>query len=351
MIALSMESSKKLLLVGLGSIGITHFKKASRKFKSITVVDVDESKQTKVEELSRTQEVEASYLQNLDEIEKNEFFDLIVLANYGPDHYTTYKKLSTNSSHFLIEKPLTSKISDLLLLRREVSTEKIVITNLQWNYSGFKDKVLELREKNELGEIQGLQLLGGAKCLVTNGIHYLALSSQLLDSCPSSVLAMTESAKINPRRSDFAYYGGISAWRFPGNRFLSMHLQNESQVSEAYRVLFQNGIIEVRKGQMTTYSIPSEDRQLLVKPSKTLHALRASEAVDAFTFSNDQDGLDEIYKRFAEGSFLSYEFESGYNATLGILASLYSSRTGTLIDLENSKWIHEIDSELDWNIT
>jgi predicted dehydrogenase len=351
MLEFGVARTKSLLLVGMGSIGATHLIKASREFSTITVFDIDSSKELKVLELGNSLSVEITFVKSLAELGHDSFFDLIVLANWGPDHVKTYMQISGFSNNFLIEKPLASKVRDLIFLQQEVEAGKIILANLQWNYSGFAQRIFELQSLYNLGDLCGLQLFGGAKCLVTNGIHYLSLASNLLGEYPNSVAAMINSTHINPRREDFQYYDGFSGWSYDSGRFLSMHLQNNSQISETFRVIFQNGLIEVRKGKMSALAIPFEDRKLLLHPARTLHPSQTSEFKEAFTLENGQDGLDIIYEGFSNHTHKAKDFESGYQATLGIIASLFSSELGTSINIRNLTSIDNYVIDKDWNIT
>ena len=351
MVKFIMDYTKRLLLVGMGSIGTTHFSKASRIFNHITVLDVDESKELKVQTLGESLGIKTRYVKSTDNLFDGPEFELIVLANWGPDHASTYRNISKLSNNFLIEKPLTSKIGDLLFLREEVSAGKIIITNLQRNYSGFKEKVSDLQGAYDLGDLCGAQLFGGAKCLVTIGIHFLSLTSKLLGQYPSSVMAITNSRNINPRRNDFLYFDGVSVWEYGSGRFLSMHLQNNSHIGETFRILFEKGLIEVKNGLASVLAIPFEDRRVLDRPTKTAHPSQSLMSFEAFTIGNGKDGLDAIYEGFAEHTHKPEDFESGYQATLGIIASLLSSERKMSVNIQD---IESIDSQLilkDWTIT
>jgi len=204
---------------------------------------------------------------------------------------------------------------------------------------------------HDLGDLCGFQLFGGAKCLVTNGIHYLSLASNLLEEYPTSVMAMINATRINPRRKDFLYYEGVAGWAYSSDRYLSMQLHNSSHVSETLRIIFQNGIIEVKKGKMSALVIPREDRRALLHPAKTLHPSILSESVEAFTLGHEQDGLDVIYNMFLNHTHNPKDFDSGYQATLGIIASLVSSSQKTLIDIHDLEFFDNQLTISDWNIT
>lgn len=351
MIKFTVDYNKSLLLVGMGSIGTTHFSKASRVFNNITVLDVDESKEHKVRTFGDSLGIETRYVKSAEYLFDGPEFELIVLANWGIDHTSTYRKISKLSNNFLIEKPLTSNISDLLFLREEVCAGKIIVTNLQRNYSGFKEKVIDLQSTYDLGDLCGAQLFGGAKCLVTIGIHFLSLTSKLLGQYPSSVMATTNSMNINPRRTDFLYFDGVSVWEYGDGRFLSMHLQNKSHIGETFRILFEHGLIEIKNGLASVLTIPFEERGVLERPTKTLYPSQCLNSFEAFTNGKGQDGLDAIYQGFAEHTHKPEDFDSGYQATLGIIASLISSERKMSVKIQD---LESIDSQLilkDWNIT
>jgi predicted dehydrogenase len=346
-----VPTSKRLLLIGFGSIGLTHIKKASKFYKEITVVDLIGNKKQELLLLSKLLTINVKFFRSIDELAANEKFDLIVIANWGPDHMQTFKRVSMLSSNILIEKPLVSRLSDLFILKEQSIKGKIIIANHQWNYSGFRDKVKELQNQYILGEINGAQVLGGAKCLVTNGIHYLALTSQLLEQYPKTVMCVSSSHNINPRRSDFVYYEGVSAWQYEGGQYLSIHFQNSSHVSETFRILLENGFIEVKRGKMRAHTIGIQERESISKPARTLHTTVKSQFVDAFTNENETDGLDKLYKGFLEKSYIAKDFEPGYQASLGILASLFSSKKGSQVKISNLEQADNNEASIEWNIT
>ena len=351
MVIFNMVSVKRLLIVGLGSIGTTHFSKASNQFNEISVVDTNTQKSIEVMKLGKSHNLETRFYHSIEELPLDAVFDLVVLANWGPDHAMTYRKVSMRSECFLIEKPLASSIDDLVYLRGEALKGKTIVTNLQWNYSGFKERIIGLSAEYKLGNLSGIQLFGGAKCLVTNGIHYLSLASQLFESYPERVTSILGSENINPRRDDFLYFDGVSVWQYGENRYFSTHLQNQSHVSETFRIIFEYGIIEINKGKMVALSIQNEDRKILSKRSRTLLPSQRSESIDAFIFANGKDGMDEIYRKFMERSFVLEDFDAGYEATLGIIASLLSSKDGGIIDLVEREWMEKKEARVDWNIT
>jgi predicted dehydrogenase len=343
--------NKNLLLIGFGSIGLAHFKKASNFFNDITVVDIDKTKEQEVTSIGKLMEIKTRFLRSTDQLGNHETFDLIVIANWGPDHMKTYDKVSRLSSNFLIEKPLVSSLKDLLKLKVESTKGKLIITNHQWLYSGFKERVFKLQSEFNLGSLSGVHVFGGSRCIVTNGIHFLAISSQLLNQYPFSVVSLMNSLRINPRRNDFEYYGGVAVWNYHSGPYLSVHFQLASNVSETLKILFENGYIEIIDGNMQVNSIAAEDLGKLLKPSWTFRPSVKSEVFKSFAQFNGSDGLDEIYRRFVNNAHSEHDFEPGYQATLGILAGLKSTKDGKVIRISEFEHSSDDVSELDWNIT
>ncbi len=346
-----MVYSKKLLLIGFGSIGLTHFKKASKLFDDITVIDIDERKRRDVLLLGKLMGIKSRFLTDIKQIHGRELFDLIVIANWGPDHIQTYREVSNLSWSFLIEKPLVSKLKDLRELRKQSCHGKIIIANHQWLYSGFHQKVLDMQVNYDLGPLSGIQVFGGSRCLVTNGVHFLAMASQLFSHYPSSVYSIINPLKINPRGENFNYYGGVSVWNYATGGQLSVHFQLASNVSETARILFQNGFLQIEDGNMEVYAISVEDREKLAKPSWTIRPNKTSKIFSSFSYSSGRDGLDEIYRKFSENSFSLNDFDPGYHSTLGILASLHSSKEEQVVNISDFERIDDDSSQYDWKIT
>jgi len=74
------------VLVGAGSIGITHFKHLLKRFDRIIVIDpkIDSIKK----ELENHTEVEIDYKKSIYEISSGKSISLVVIANWGPDHFS-----------------------------------------------------------------------------------------------------------------------------------------------------------------------------------------------------------------------------------------------------------------------
>jgi len=157
--------------------------------------------------------------------------------------------------------------------------------------------------------------------------------------------------KINPRGENFNYFGGVTIWNYATGGQLSVHFQLSSNVSETTRILFQNGFLQLEDGNMEVYAISVEDREKLAKPTWTIRPNRTSEIFSSFSYSSGRDGLDEIYRKFSENSFDLNDFDPGYHSTLGILASLHSSKEEQVVNISDFERIDDDNSQYDWKIT
>jgi predicted dehydrogenase len=90
--------------------------------------------------------------------------------------------------------------------------------HLPRRFSGVAEAVHHLEERHGLGPAVAVTVEGGARCLVTNGIHWLDLVCALYGALPTSVVSDARGEPLNPRGADLRYFGGTAIWSFPGDR-------------------------------------------------------------------------------------------------------------------------------------
>ncbi len=343
----------RALVIGAGSVGKRHISICTSIFDEIWVVDIDEMKEIEVANLLHSAHVTFHFYRSVKELPRETLFDLVIISNWGPDHFETFLSVKMKSKRFLIEKPLVSRLRDLDDMKTILEKENLtVVTNLQWNYSGFREQLQALVESFRLGRPLDIQILGGAKCIVTNGIHYLALTSQIFGEYPESVTASLSESRINPRGEQFFYVGGVSTWRYSDNRFLSVHFQNNSNTSAVMRILFRNSVIEVVGSRMSLRTIPISEMMNIQKPIHTRDVSELLWSGDAFLWPDGKDGLYHLMEKLLSDK-IKEDFEFGYQATLGIIGALISSREERGINfrlLENNK-INKEYRDFEWRIT
>ena len=70
--------------------------------------------------------------------------------------------------------------------------------------------------------------MGGALCLSTNGVHWLDLALEILNSIPSSITADLDIDYINPRDESLAFIGGMSSFRLSNGSFIHISYTNKN---------------------------------------------------------------------------------------------------------------------------
>ena len=346
-------AKKKAILIGFGSIGKVHFQTAAHFYDEIIVVDIDSGKFDECNALSEKLNFKATFIQDLDQLADFQKFDVCIIANWGPDHFNTLERLiALGCNSFIIEKPLTSKLSDLYQLRDLCDQKELkVITNLQANFSLFREVLAELIVKFDLGEVLGFQVSGGAKCIATNGIHYLALANQVYNEWPTHVIADLKSDLINPRSYDLAFLDGVANWNYPSGKNLSIHFQNDSHLNVNIRLLFKFAYIEVINNTYNLFKIDQKDVQKFTKPAHTSSATLLLSTGDAFETLEGVTPIYKLYSEFQNSNSPAILFEAGYQATKGILGALISSSTGRKINLESYALGYVEYLETDWMIS
>lgn len=343
----------RALLIGFGSIGTAHYCTAGALYSDIIVVDSNKSKLDHVNELKAQFGFQSSFYSDLNQVPKNLEFDLCIIATWGPDHFRTFKNiLSKGCKSFIIEKPLTSKLSDLYQLRDLANDHEIrIMTNLQTNYSNFSARILELTNEFQIGDPLGFHVNGGAKCVATNGIHYLALANKVFNEYPSSVVASLQSEPINPRGVDLSFFDGVASWTYPSNRNFSVHFHNDSRLSTTLRVIFKYGYMEVINNTFRLYGIDPEVIKGFTKPAHTSSATILLREGDAFESPGEQTPMQKLYDDFLSTNDPSSTLDVGFQATEGIIAALISSTMGVKVNLSDMRRDYPDYLETDWKIS
>lgn len=167
---------KKTLLMGCGSIGQKHLQRMSE-VSDVFVVD------PRVDQIASRHAPlsNVSIFSNIDELAKDEFprLDYAVVATLGPDHFDhTVQLADLGVRKIIVEKPLANSHKYLKMLLSD-SFEANIWVNYTLRFQGIPGRLMELAHEFDLGEPLSLTVTGGAKCLATNGLHYIDLACSL----------------------------------------------------------------------------------------------------------------------------------------------------------------------------
>lgn len=293
--------SEHVLLIGHGSIGKFHLNKLIGLAKSIDVVEP--SLENQIVTSLKKHSCKIRFYSNLFDLPGNRFYSFAVIANWGPDHVSTILELSKSGvNKFLVEKPMCDSLSDLKIIEELVDRNKIkLISHYQWSYSYLPELIRKMASEYSLGDTISLVVNGGAKCLVTNGIHYLALAEIIFNQMPIASSIFYANDEINPRNKKFVFLEGNATWRYPNSKYLSINFFNKSHVSLTCIINFEFGFAIIQNDEIKMYSIPSNRRLELTSPTRTANASDLIYEGPAFSYPDGRDGTDLIYSRLLLG--------------------------------------------------
>lgn len=343
---------QKIYLVGLGSIGKKHLELSLKRSLRIVVVDPNPLAKNYVDHLPVAIKGRLELLNSLSEIKTNDEESLVVIANWGPDHFSTFKSfVNKGYRRFIIEKPLTSKISDLEELKGLIKSHNLIVrTNMPWNYSDFEKICREQMEKEELGPLLGITVTGGAKCLATIGIHHIGLAIQLFGSEPLSVSAKLHNSEINPRHKSLAYLEGVAFWQFSLERYLTISFSNQSHL-QAFTVLtYKFGRILLEGEKATILKIGDLERSSIIKQVNTFIPNQFVTSLNPFVEESQEGGLSRVYSSILSDAPLGAR-DFGVVATSSLFGMLVSNAQKKSINLPMESSVSNQYQDFDWKIS
>lgn len=319
---------ERVLLIGYGSIGKFHLTKLRDRYAYISIVEPDQNKHVEIfESFSKV-----NFFKSIQQVEYLSEHKFAVIANWGPDHFDTVNKLVTYGiKKFLIEKPLCDSLKDLKSFKKLVDRKEIeIVSHFQWSYSHLPSIIEKFSSKISLGLPISIVVNGGAKCLATNGIHFLALANIVFKGCPIRDSMLVKNDYINPRNSKFLFLEGNATWQYSQSRYLSINFFNKSHNALSFIINFQYGIGIVYENNLKIYEITSSDRNKIEKPTRTKQPSKLIYDGDAFIFPDMTDGTDKIYEILQNGVSIFDQLHS-IEVTESFLAALKNSERNNRI--------------------
>ncbi len=170
-----------------------------------------------------------------------------VIANWGPDHVkTAHELIDIGCNRLIIEKPVSSRIDELISLKNRCKQENIFVTiHHHWNYTNIFKIIKESEHKFNLGDPVGIRFMGGAVCLSTNGTHYFDLGCSILNSAPQQISADLELDYINPRSEDLVNIGGMASYKMKNGTFIHASFSNNNSQAFRTEIVYRHAIIEI----------------------------------------------------------------------------------------------------------
>nr|MBU6203125.1 Gfo/Idh/MocA family oxidoreductase [Acidobacteriota bacterium] len=236
------------ILIGAGSIGKRHAVVMAGRYNRLIVVDINPTaREWAASELSGDV-VTVEKLSDVDsEVRRYSSTTTAVIATWGPAHFQTIGELTElGVRQIFCEKPLAVSLKQVAEIRRLCLESKVSLTaGLHLRYRGISDFIRNISQSHLGGLPTTMVVDGGARCIATNGSHWLDLAIDVFGGPPSSVSSLLRSASINPRSADLQFWAGTACWEFLGGQHLAITYDNLSSVHE--RVCFYTpfGILEV----------------------------------------------------------------------------------------------------------
>jgi predicted dehydrogenase len=340
--------SEHVLLIGHGSIGKFHLNKLVDLAESVDVVEPLLINQ--VVSSPKKHSCNVNFYTSLSNLPGGRFYSFAVIANWGPDHVSTILELlKYGVNKFLVEKPLCDSLSDLIVMEKLISSNKIeLISHYQWSYSYLPELINEISKKHVLGNTISMVVNGGAKCLVTNGIHFLALAEVIFKELPSASSIIYMNDEINPRNKKFVFLEGNATWRYPNSKYLSINFFNKSHVALIFIINFEFGYAIIQNDVIKIYVIPCDRRSQFTSPTRTAIASDLVYEGPAFSYPDGSDGTDFIYSKLLNGPTCE-DSAHGIQTTKDFILTLEKNK-GSEIDRDLSGFHHE-RLERKWNLS
>lgn len=286
---------RRALLVGYGSVGKRHLEELLKNYDTVDVVDLkfEERKNSPLPDNNRV-----LFFSNINLLDKNFNYDLAVVATWGPTHLSVVEKVLTFRPKFiLLEKPVESSIAKVNEIERLIIDSNTNSTvNFSLRYSPLLIGLTSLLRENQLGQVCTITITAGAKCIATNGIHYLDLFMHIFREAPIAVNSQISCEKINPRQASLSFLGGVANFLFTRDRMLSLIFSNKSYSELVMEITLERGKITFSNSRLMAFQ--SSQPEIFLERPKTRSVVFDSILSDqALSDISNRDGISQMYSQ------------------------------------------------------
>ena len=344
--------SKRIgLIVGVGSVGRRHAVVMAERYERLFVVD---AQSTALEWCHQHLQTEIRSFDNVEallpEITSHTSEITAVIAAWGPHQFPMISSLvEAGVRNIFCEKPVAVSLGQVVALREMIRSNRISLTTgLHFRYRNIAETIRAFADKYLGGPPSMCVVAGGARCVATNGIHWLDLASCTFGCEPISVTASLQRHEINPRTPSVGFWQGVGVWGYPEERVLSVNYSNHSSVDDVVTWFCPRGTIRVTPSLeivmevRDSNEVEKDPRMTRVGVTKPLSPTNAANIVQGSVLAQQ---LDDIESRkptpFAEISPLST-----VEALLGAFESSHRQRT---LSLPVSNDV--LQSSIEWEIS
>lgn len=290
----------KVILIGFGSIGKRHARSIFGICKSLTIIDPNRDALLNLPEGVTS----ISHYLTIAELEPSDSPEnVVIIANWGPDHcWAVNECFKLGYRNFVIEKPISSSLSDLYSLRNMVQEHSLrVVVNQGWDSQSLGERIRDLGHNLGLGEPVAVWVTGGARCASTAGSHYIHLATTVLNEFPETVVAHGSSSSINPRGQHLAFYDGVYSASYLSGKKFSMSFSNMSSIEGEVRILWKDATGEFSNDGELTIRGRNPDREYLnVITRYGQPEVKLFSGTPPFKNELDQDPFFALYRSLKE---------------------------------------------------
>lgn len=334
------------LLIGYGSVGRRHLSELVRRYDSVDVVDLKFANKVPGD-VPPYENV--SLYSDLSQLEPPKSYSIVVIATWGPTHLSVVKLvLDFQPKFILLEKPVESSISKVNELESMIANSEIYATvNFSLRHGSLYEKLSQILQNQTLGQVCSITITAGAKCVATNGIHYLDLFMQLFGETPTSVIANLVMENINPRDSSLNFLGGLASFSFTKGKSLNFVFSNNSFAELVLEIVFEKARVVFANSKLEVYS--TNNSEIFINRPKTRSVVFDS-LVKSESLLNlpPFDGISLLYSKI-QSSPSMFRIQDSTESTRQILrACIASSRGKRLNSIEN---ISDEVINKDWRIS
>ncbi len=317
---------ERSVVIGYGSIGQRHVNYLSQISTGVIIIDPKPISNSKLAEIGKSFEY-VDYLPSLDSLNfKLSAKDIVVVANWGPDHFKTVIDLcALGVKNIVLEKPCADSLYEVEEIYRIATKNQIKIAVNQGSfYDYLGKKINDISRELDLGEIQAIWINGGARCLSTSGSHWVNLASEIFGDNPISISGDGFNDHINPRSKNLSYIEGVFSFTYSKRRRLAICLTNKSSITGSFEIYWANSLGILDKGKLLIHSNENSSTEPITKHKAASKLIFSKSIID---LENRFINLYRSFENFSESQFLS-NLRVHLNSNKSILMALISSETG-----------------------
>ena len=335
----------EVLIVGYGSIGKKYEEYLSKiPYVNISVVEIF----SEARELAKSRNLEVYNKLDNNVFEKE--YDYGIISNWGPDHVETGNLLIDHSiKKITIEKPFCNN-----LYTGEKFLNKIKEFNIRcnvhfrWPYLGLLKELKKLENEFDMGEASFINVLGGAGCLSTGGIHWMDFACRYFNESPLVISGVHSIENMNPRSKDLGYVDGSCIYIFDNNKRLSFSLDNNSSIALETKFFYKYGYISVdANSQIRVFKRNKKDIELASKKITRYGIPELNKVSSKLQFGNSLEKVVNEMIGNNKSDIICRE-DDGFRASKMLLLALESSKLRRQIDFDD---LNDLNLNHCWSVS